>query len=117
MVGHQAYHFSHALPKFLNELPKLDYNRILERGLDNADPALSQWQNRAVLLCQKINQSSNDNGFFGINMASTGKGKTFANARIMYALANTDIGCRFSVALGLRTLTTQTGQSLQKIFI
>ncbi|OPH36358.1 type I-F CRISPR-associated helicase Cas3f [Moraxella atlantae] len=114
MVGHHAYHFSHSLPKFLDELPKLEYNRILERGLDNANSDLSQWQNRAVLLCQKINQTSNDNGFFGINMASTGKGKTFANARIMYALANTDIGCRFSVALGLRTLTTQTGQALQK---
>jgi CRISPR-associated endonuclease/helicase Cas3 len=46
-------------------------------------------------------------------MASTGCGKTFANARIMYALADEQEGCRFSIALGLRTLTLQTGQALQ----
>ena len=47
-------------------------------------------------------------------MASTGKGKTFANARIMYALSDENKGCRFSIALGIRTLTTQTGQALQQ---
>jgi CRISPR-associated endonuclease/helicase Cas3 len=60
-------------------------------------------------LCEKKRRA----GFFGINMASTGCGKTFANARIMYALADEQEGCRFSIALGLRTLTLQTGQALQ----
>lgn len=114
MVAHYAYQYSQKLPKFLSELPVLDYNRMLERGFDNADPLLSQWQNKAVTISQKFNEQSQNGGFFGINMASTGKGKTFANARIIYALADKNNGCRFSIALGLRTLTTQTGQALQK---
>lgn len=47
-------------------------------------------------------------------MASTGCGKTFANARIMYGLANEREGCRFNVALGLRTLTLQTGDAFKE---
>ncbi len=46
-------------------------------------------------------------------MASTGCGKTLANGRIMYALADPQQGARFSIALGLRTLTLQTGQALR----
>lgn len=114
MVAHHAYQYSQKLPKFLAELPILDHHRTLEHGFDKADPQLNQWQNKAVILSQKINSQSQNGGFFGINMASTGKGKTFANARIIYALADKNKGCRFSVALGLRTLTTQTGQALQK---
>lgn len=114
MVAHHAYQYSQKLPKFLAELPVLDSNRTLERGFDNADPQLSEWQNKAVALSHKINEQTQNAGFFGINMASTGKGKTFANARIIYTLADKNKGCRFSVALGLRTLTTQTGQALQK---
>lgn len=60
-----------------------------------------------------LRERSVEQGFFGVNMASTGCGKTFANARIMYALADEQEGCRFSVALGLRTLTLQTGRALQ----
>jgi CRISPR-associated endonuclease/helicase Cas3 len=63
---------------------------------------------------QKLNIRSNECGFFGINMASTGKGKTIANARIMYALSDIEKGTRFSIALGLRTLTTQTGDALKQ---
>jgi len=52
-------------------------------------------------------------------MASTGCGKTLANARIMYALAQPEQGARFTVALGLRTLTLQTGQAYkaQRMFL
>ncbi len=64
-------------------------------------------------MASSLREKSEEQGFFGINMASTGCGKTFANARIMYALADEQTGCRFSVALGLRTLTLQTGQALQ----
>ncbi len=46
-------------------------------------------------------------------MASTGCGKTFANGKIMYGLADEKLGCRFSIALGLRTLTLQTGDALR----
>lgn len=71
------------------------------------------WQNRAWDCAQALRDKSREGGFFGVNMASTGCGKTFANARIMYALADEQEGCRFTIALGLRTLTLQTGEALQ----
>lgn len=111
-VAYYAYLNSQKLPEFLSELPEVGVNRILARGFENADPELSAWQDRAFKLSKKINIRSNECGFFGINMASTGKGKTIANARIMYGLADEEKGCRFSIALGLRTLTTQTGTAL-----
>jgi CRISPR-associated endonuclease/helicase Cas3 len=39
-----------------------------------------------------LREKSVEQGFFGINMASTGCGKTFANARIMYALSDEQEG-------------------------
>ena len=113
-VGFYAYIYSRKLPQFIAELPELGVNRILDRGFENSDPQLSQWQDKAVKLCKKLNIRSNECGFFGINMASTGKGKTIANARIMYALSDIEKGTRFSIALGLRTLTTQTGDALKQ---
>lgn len=53
-------------------------------------------------------------GFFGINLASTGCGKTLANGLILYALADPERGARFSIALGLRTLTLQTGEAYRE---
>ncbi len=72
------------------------------------------WQNQAYDLACSIRRRTFEYGFFGVNMASTGCGKTFANGRIMYGLADEKIGCRFSVALGLRTLTLQTGSALRE---
>lgn len=46
-------------------------------------------------------------------MASTGLGKTRANAKIMYTLGSETGSIRFNVALGLRTLTLQTGREFQ----
>lgn len=113
-VSHYAYLYSHQLPNFLAELPDLGVNSVLQKGLKDSDALLSKWQDIAFKLSQKINVRSNECGFFGINMASTGQGKTIANARIMYGLADEERGCRLSIALGLRTLTTQTGTALSK---
>src|SRR5690606_15917220 len=55
--------------------------------------------------------SAEEQGAFIINMASTGCGKTLANARILYNLADPAKGMRAVFALGLRTLTLQTGRS------
>ncbi len=71
------------------------------------------WQDQARKLVEKIGQESLQNGFFGINMASTGKGKTRANAKIMTALGQKTGRIRFSVALGLRVLTLQTGKEFR----
>lgn len=70
-----------------------------------------RWQDRAFDLAEGLREQADRQGFFGINMASTGCGKTLANGRILYALANPLKGARFSIALGLRTLTLQTGQA------
>ncbi len=47
-------------------------------------------------------------------MASTGKGKTFANAKIMRALSQDEKSLRYILALGLRTLTLQTGDEYRQ---
>lgn len=70
-----------------------------------------RWQDKAYDLAVSVQRKSADQGFFGVNMASTGCGKTLANGRIMYGLSDPNRGARFNIALGLRTLTLQTGQA------
>jgi CRISPR-associated endonuclease/helicase Cas3 len=68
------------------------------------------WQEKAERkLLQTQRQEGNANeGFFALVMAETGSGKTRGNARIL-AAANNHQNYRLTVALGLRTLTLQTG--------
>ncbi|KPQ25141.1 MAG: CRISPR-associated helicase Cas3, subtype I-F/YPEST [Halomonas sp. HL-48] len=73
-----------------------------------------RWQDKAYDLAVGLREKSHRQGFFGINMASTGCGKTIANGRIFYGLSEPEIGARFSIALGLRTLTLQTGQAYRE---
>jgi CRISPR-associated endonuclease/helicase Cas3 len=74
-----------------------------------------RWQDKAYDTASSVREAAEQGGFFGINMASTGCGKTIANARIMYALANSETGARMTIALGLRTLTLQTGNEYADI--
>lgn len=74
-----------------------------------------RWQDKAFDLAASLRHRTKQSGFFGVNMASTGCGKTLANGRILYALADPDQGARFSVALGLRTLTLQTGKAYRRL--
>lgn len=101
--------FARLLPKLEQELPRLQHKGFKQ----NTTQAEFKWQNKAYQLSKSLAASSEQGGFFGVNMASTGKGKTFANSRIMYAL-NEEKGARFTIALGLRVLTLQTGKALQK---
>ena len=73
-----------------------------------SEDARFRWQDKAFELAASVAARSGEQGFFGINLASTGCGKTLANGRICYALSG-EKGLRFTVALGLRTLTFQTG--------
>ncbi|MCG5528051.1 MULTISPECIES: type I-F CRISPR-associated helicase Cas3f [Halorhodospira] len=73
------------------------------------------WQDHAFDLATSLRESAGQRGFFGVNMASTGYGKTLANGRIAYALSDPGRGARFSVALGLRTLTLQTGEAFREL--
>ena len=109
-VGQNAYLLARQLPKLRSELPSLGAHKALKKRTTLSDYT---WQNKAYETALSIAERTEKQGFFGINMASTGKGKTFANARIMYGVSNEIKGCRFSVALGLRTLTLQTGDALR----
>ncbi|MBI2277557.1 MAG: type I-F CRISPR-associated helicase Cas3 [Dechloromonas sp.] len=96
-----------ALPRLAAQLPRL----ARHKGFRERSKEPFAWQNRAFDLAEGLRACSAEQGFFGINMASTGCGKTLANGRILYALADPVRGARFTVALGLRTLTLQTGDA------
>lgn len=106
-VAKKALHTAHLLPKFENEPPAAQ--GIL--ALKKPSPLAFNWQNKVVekIKAWRKQQDKSKYGFFAVNMASTGSGKTFANAKIMRALSSDGDSLRYILALGLRTLTLQTG--------
>lgn len=107
-VGYCAGQIAHALPNFERHLPRLANHRGLRKRSSDARFA---WQDKAFDAASGLREAAREHGAFIVNMASTGCGKTLANARILYALADPQLGLRVSYALGLRTLTLQTGRS------
>ncbi len=113
-VMKQAVHNVHLLPMFeasVDELPRAFDIKTLKQ----ASPKEFQWQDKSVRRIKKWREDQekidvNNFGFFSVNMASTGTGKTFANAKIMRALSPKMDSLRYVLALGLRTLTLQTGK-------
>ncbi|MFJ4373625.1 type I-F CRISPR-associated helicase Cas3f [Pseudomonas japonica] len=99
------------LPGFERHLPRLVRHRGLRKRSEN--PRF-RWQDKATDATTSLRAQSDGQGVFIINMASTGCGKTLANARIMNALADPQLGLRCTFALGLRTLTRQTGDSYRR---
>lgn len=99
---------SHALPGFERHLPRLANHRGLRKRAGNSRFA---WQDKAFDAAVSLREKAWEQGAFIVNMASTGCGKTLANARILYALSDPQLGMRATYALGLRTLTLQTGRS------
>ena len=110
-VAHFTASFSRLLPRLWDELPCLGQVAAFSR---RTTIKRFQWQNHAWSLVKKHQEAARQQGFFGVNLASTGCGKTLGNARIMAALADPDSGPRFTIALGLRVLTLQTGQALRE---
>lgn len=110
-VGHNAVLLAKGLPSLRHSLPAITRHKGFKKRSEN--PGF-RWQDKAYELACGVRERSAMHGFFGVNMASTGCGKTFANGRIMYGLADEKTGCRFSIALGLRTLTLQTGDALRE---
>ncbi|PCI69177.1 MAG: type I-F CRISPR-associated helicase Cas3 [Piscirickettsiaceae bacterium] len=104
----------------IRKLPELEgaFNRgirvINNKKISKKSPKKYSWQDGAVSNIKKWkreekNLDKHQFGFFAVNMASTGKGKTFANAKIMQSLSANEESLRYILALGLRTLTLQTG--------
>jgi len=112
-VAQNAYDIAKALPHLKIDLPALKPNKAFTEKVPKAFNADFGWQDNAFNLACAIKDNTKKYGFFGVCMSSTGKGKTRGNARIMYGLSD-EGQCRFNVALGLRTLTLQTGDALKE---
>ncbi|MBL4584542.1 MAG: type I-F CRISPR-associated helicase Cas3 [Pseudomonadales bacterium] len=112
-VGKNAYDIAMSLPKLRKELPALKNNKAFTAKVPSDYQSDYGWQDSAYNLAKVIKDDTKQYGFFGVCQSSTGKGKTRGNARIMYGLSDEE-ECRFSVALGLRTLTLQTADVLKE---
>ncbi len=92
---------------------------INNKKIIGKSPKEYKWQDGAVNSIKKWKLENNELdkhqfGFFAVNMASTGKGKTFANAKIIQSLSANEESLRYILALGLRTLTLQTGDEYKE---
>lgn len=110
-VANHSATIARTLPRLRELLPRIARHKGFVR---RTAIAKFRWQDKAFDLASSLQERSAAQGFFGVNMASTGCGKTLANGRIMYGLSDPKIGARFSIALGLRTLTLQTGQAYRE---
>ena len=111
-VAQHSGEVTYALPRFDMNLPRLARHRALKK---RAQDERFRWQDKAADMAQSMRERSTHQGAFIVNMASTGCGKTLANARIMYALADPVQGMRCAFAMGLRTLTLQTGRAFRDL--
>ncbi len=110
-VSEQSLKVSQSLSRFTTDMEMAQDIRFLKQK----SPKGYEWQDLAV---DKIKSFKSQNGitadknygWFLVNMASTGCGKTLANAKIMQALSDDNKSLRYILALGLRTLTLQTGE-------
>lgn len=113
-VADNALKTAHLLPQFECQPPKA----FDIKSLKQKSPNDFKWQDKAVTEVHKWREQEKPDsqhfGFFTINMASTGCGKTFANAKIMRALSDDTQSLRYILALGLRTLTLQTGDEYRQ---
>ncbi len=112
LLGVQAHAtlVARSLPSLAQSLPALKNHKPLKKR--SAAPRFA-WQDKAADLAASLRTQAAAQGAFIVNMASTGCGKTLANARVMNALADPATGMRCAFAIGLRTLTLQTGRSFQ----
>lgn len=111
-VAQHSQRATRSLPGFDLHLPRMKGHRLLrQRSTHDA----FRWQDKAADLAAAQRDLSAQHGAFIVNMASTGCGKTLANAKIMHALADPARGMRCAFAMGLRTLTLQTGRAFRDL--
>ncbi|NNP73797.1 type I-F CRISPR-associated helicase Cas3 [Acinetobacter defluvii] len=112
-VSDNAMRVAQSLSRLADEMePAYDIQKLKKKS-----PQGFEWQDNAVKEIKQFklkNEDAPEQGWFIVNMASTGKGKTIANAKIMQALSKDGQSLRYVLALGLRTLTLQTGDSYRK---
>ena len=112
-VSDNAMRVAQSLSRLADEMePAYDIQKLKKKS-----PQGFEWQDNAVKEIKQFKQKYEDvteQGWFIVNMASTGKGKTIANAKIMQALSKDGQSLRYVLALGLRTLTLQTGDSYRE---
>jgi CRISPR-associated endonuclease/helicase Cas3 len=111
-VAQHGAEIARFLPRFEQHLPRLGRHKRLKQ---RAQHERYRWQDKSAELATSLRERSQQHGGFIVNMASTGCGKTLANARIMYALADPVLGMRCAFAMGLRTLTLQTGKAFREL--
>jgi CRISPR-associated endonuclease/helicase Cas3 len=111
-VAHHSGYVTRAVPSLKQELPHLAHHKGLKKPTTDLR---FRWQNKAAEMAGSLRTRSEVQGAFIVNLASTGSGKTLANARIMYAMADSNLGMRCVFAMGLRTLTLQTGKAFQNL--
>ena len=105
-VKNIALKVSHYLPAIENSLPHTD----IVRALKHKSNGKYSWQDKASAAISKFRLENPDiRGGFILNLAGTGCGKTTANAKIAATFEEEPGTLRFTLALGLRTLTLQTG--------
>lgn len=105
-VSENALKVSQSLSRFALEM---DVAHDI-KSLKQKSPKGFEWQEKAVEAIKYFKNKQEKNcGYFVVNIASTGCGKTIANAKIMRALSDDGESLRYILALGLRTLTLQTG--------
>lgn len=115
LAADQALKIIHSLPRFAGKMESAtDVPALRHRS-----PADFSWQDeaaRTVRAHRKQNDlmDSDHHGWFIVNLAGTGCGKTFANAKIMRAISPDGESLRYNLALGLRSLTLQTGDEYRK---
>ena len=112
LLGVQAHAtlVARSLPSLTRSLAALKNHKPLKKR--SADPRFA-WQDKAADMAASVRARAAQHGAFIVNMASTGCGKTLGNARVMNALADPATGLRCAFAMGLRTLTLQTGRVFQ----
>ena len=108
----QALTIAHSLPQLQQKMERVCENAFLKK---QSKERRFQWQDKAVAAIHHFrSQQEGDTAYFVVNIASTGCGKTMANAKIMQALSKDEKSLRYILALGLRTLTLQTGDEYRE---
>lgn len=114
-VSDHALRISQTLSRFTLEMD-MAYDI---KSLKQNSPKGYEWQDKAVENITRFktqHEQFNEKGYgwFVVNIASTGCGKTIANAKIMQSLSDDGESLRYILALGLRTLTLQTGDEYRE---